>query len=184
MSNKPRHRPPRRPPRPPSFRVFAIDTGVCERPGCTCRFTGRPWSYTVGRSRRGQAELVTTGLFNPDVIAHLTYDVAHQIDVHGLLEPLPPDRIVEVLGLPFRLDVVPPQWVRHDPSRIASWFASHGRTGTALDAPDILQIVWPDEFGRFPDEPMCGELERQRQVLLALDPVSYPTIDNGLDIAG
>ena len=184
MSNKPHHRPRRRDHRPLSFRLFAIDTGLCERPGCTCVFTGRPWSYTVGRSRRGQAELVTTGLFNPQVIAHLTYDVAHQIDVHGLLDSLPPDRIVDVLGLPFRLDIVPPEWVLHDPSRIASWFASHGRPDAAVEPPELLQIVWPDEFGRFHDHQLCGELERQRQVLLAADPVSYPALDRGLGIAG
>ncbi|HWL41672.1 MAG TPA: DUF4262 domain-containing protein [Ilumatobacter sp.] len=186
MSNKPHHRPPRHRHRykPPPFRVFAIDTGVCTRPGCDCGFTGRPWSYTAGRSRRGQAELVTTGLFNPEVIAHLTHDVAHQIDAHDLLVSLPPDRVVDVLGLPFRLDVVPPEWVLHDPSRITSWFSLYGRAAASVDPPDILQIVWPDEFGRFPDDPLCGELERQRQVLLAVDPVSYPTVGNGLGLAG
>ena len=184
MSNKPRHRPPRQRHRTPPFRIFAIDTGACQRPGCNCGFTGRPWSYTVGRSRRRQAELVTTGLFSLEVIAHLTHDVAHQIDAHGLLESLPSDRVFDVLGLPFRLDVVPPEWVLTDPYRIASWFPRDPRREPRIDPPDILQIVWPDQAGRFPDDPRCAELERQRQVLLAADPLTYPTVDNGLGLTG
>lgn len=185
MSNKPRHRPPRaRPRRHVPYRVFAIDTGACDEPFCDCAFTGRPWSYTAGRSRWGRAELVTTGLFVPEVVATVTHRVAHEIDAHDLLGRLRPDRTFELDGLSFRLDVVPPEWVLLDPSRIASWFSLYGRGRRPIQAPELLQIVWPDWAGRFPDDPSCGDLERERQILLAVDPVSYPTIADDLDLTG
>lgn len=184
MSNKPRHRPPRPRRRDPGYKVVAIDTCHCVDPQCGCRITGRPWSYTVGRSSVGREELVTTGLFNVAVIGYLTHLVAEHLDNVGFPAPDPVGGVIEVLGLPFRLDRVPRDWVLHDPSRIARWFDRFERPGKPLDVPGLVQIVWPDEEGHFPDDPLCGVLERERQVLLAHDPLSYPTVLDDLGLTG
>ena len=176
MSNKPRHRPPRQYDTAPSYTLVSVGTGQCANPTCNCVPTFEPWSYTVGRSRRRRAELVTTGLFNVAVIQDLTDRVAHQIDRHDALRQLGADRTCWLGERLVRLDPVPDEWVVHDPCRIAAWFDRFARSGTPIEPPELLQIVWPDDAGRFPDDPACDALIRGRQALLGHDPLTYPAV--------
>jgi hypothetical protein len=203
MSNKRRRHPshrtrPRRPPRlasrlPPTdahsirtrdgYTIVAVDTGPCSAQ-CTCPVGDQPWSYTVGRSARGAAELVITGGYDLGLIADLTIEIAHHIDAHNLLDELDTGGVWDLGGSRLRLDVVPPEWLLNDPDRMARWVARYARPGKPLTPPAILQIVWPDDRGRLPDDPLCNPLVPAVQGLLARDQVGYPRRVRRWDIAG
>jgi hypothetical protein len=176
------------------FTIYAAGTGVCDRPGCGCRATDRPWSYTVGRTRRRRAELVTTGLYDREEIAWITNRVAHDIDVHSFLtrigvgrpftvldfgdapfrpEPDPGERAL-LEAYRFRLDIVPSEWFLADPGRMGNWLRRFAANGRRPFPPEILQIVWSDDEGRFPDQPDWAKADGWQQALLAVDPLSYP----------
>ena len=40
--------------------------------------------------------------------------------------------------------------------------------------PDVVQLVWSDHDGRFPDHPKCDRFIVECQPLLAQDPLAYP----------
>lgn len=177
MSNAARPRPPRRWHRPAAdFKVVAIGALACAVPGCACR-TEHAWSYTVGRTAQGQAELVTTGVRDADFLSFLNSRVSHEIDVHGLLDRLTPDGRFWLDDFPLRLDPVPAEWLHTDTSRMAVWFNRFGGRPSAPDVPELLQIVWPDDWGRFPDDPLCDWAVRDTQPLLGDDPTSFPPDD-------
>jgi hypothetical protein len=163
--------------------IYAAGTGACDRPGCGCRATESPWSYTVGRTHRRRAELVTTGLYDRDEIAWITNRVAHDIDAHSFLtrigvrrpftvldfgdarfrpEPRPGDRALQE-ACRSRLDPVPSEWFLTDPRRMRNWLHRFAAPGRRPLAPEVLQIVWSDDDGRFPDDPDWGQVDGWRQ---------------------
>lgn len=180
------------------FTTFAVGTGTCDRPGCRCQEITTPWSYTVGRSRRGRAELLTTGLSDPDEIAWLCGRIAHEIDAHDLLgrvgvgQPFTmldfgdaayaeytPEELRAIELQRFRLDEVGEAWLRTDPGRMAHWVRRFRAGDRVTRMPTLLQIVWSDEEGRFPDDPTCELSVRDEQALLADDPFGYPPLGLG-----
>jgi hypothetical protein len=74
----------------------------------------------------------------------------------------------------FRLIDVPDRWVYADTDRMAAWFVHYGAGGRSVPTPRIQQIVWPDKFGRFPDDPDCEPVVRRSQPILRDHPMSYP----------
>ena len=152
--------------------------GVCGKPGCPCARSGgfgdEVWSFTIGRHEIGKPELVITGDLDAEEILWIMSRVTHEIDHHELLARARRGELLEFAPLRFRLDPVPPEWLDADPTRMQDWFEIYSAPGTRRDPPRLLQVVWSDANGAFPDEPGCDPEVRQVQVLLAQHPRTVP----------
>jgi len=153
--------------------------GVCGKPGCPCARSGgfgdEVWSFTIGRHEFGEAELVITGDLDAEEILWIMSRVTHEIDHHDLVARSQSGELLEFAPLRFRLDPVPPEWLDTDPSRMQDWFDIYTVPGTRRVPPELLQVVWSDTKGAFPDDPVCDPDVRHVQVLLARDPHTFPT---------
>lgn len=150
--------------------VQSVGYGGCSVPGCTCGPSATPWTYSIGLTDVGQPELVVLGL-EPDITVTLVNEVASRRRA-GLLSN---DEASFVhAGSSFRLVDVPDRWYRLDINRMAAWFTHYARPGMSQRALVVQQIVWPDRFGRFPDDPEADPLFRRRQPMLRDRPLSYP----------
>jgi hypothetical protein len=160
------------------FTVVTVG-GVCGKPGCPCAnrdgFGDEVWSFTIGRHQIGQPELVITGDLDAEEITWIMSRVVHEIDHHSLLVRAEQGELLEFAPLRFRLDPVPPEWLDTDPARMQDWFEMYSVPGTRCDPPELLQVVWSDTEGAFPDDPECDPDVRQVQVLLAQHPRTFPT---------
>jgi hypothetical protein len=166
------------------FAIIAVGTGKCSVPGCRCQPTDQPWSYTIGRSEMGRAELLTTGVYDERFATKLTNHVAHLVDAHELLEELEPGEAFNLGPLSFRLDPVPIEWLVNDLGRMGQWLNHYTANVGEIGLPELIQIVWSDDRHRFPDDPTCNATVRRYQGLLALDPIGFPAIDFDADLAG
>jgi hypothetical protein len=55
---------------------------------------------------------------------------------------------------------------------MAAWLRHYGTERDS--APDVQQLLWPDQNGRFPDDPLFDRELRRQQPLLSADPYRYP----------
>ena len=152
------------------FVVQHVGYGRCSVPGCRCTTpSAKPWSYTAGLTTLGQPELVMLG---PSI------DMAHHL-VNVLVEARREGEFGLGVGdfdlccSDVRIVEVPNRWVLADRSRMASWFRHYG----TRDLPVIQQVLWPDRFGNFPNDPGSQPGFRKRQPLLRDHPLSYPRLE-------
>jgi hypothetical protein len=139
----------------------------CMVPGCRCEPSRHPWTYTIGLVERLHPEVVAIGLPLRESVGALR-DLAHElVDGHRR----PPEEPWVREGRWLRLDPLPHRWLSYDHARMAFWFNYYGRT---VAPPRVLQLVWSDASGRFPDEAGCDPLVVADQPLLARDPLAVP----------
>jgi Domain of unknown function (DUF4262) len=159
------------------FTVVTVG-GVCGKPGCACArsngFGDEAWSFTIGRHEIDEPELVITGDLDAEEITWIMSRVTHEIDHHNLLERAAQGELLEFAPLRFRLDPVPSEWLGTDPARMQDWFDMYSVPGTRCDPPELLQVVWSDTKGAFPDDPECDPEVRHVQILLAQHPHTFP----------
>ena len=151
------------------FIAVGIGLGQCDVPGCHCARQTDQWIYTVGLVESGLPELVMVGAVPPDA-QQLVANLARQLLAGGQLrygEPL------HDLHQPYILQPLNEQWFTHDPSRMALWVEHYG-TGGHGHVPQLVQVIWADNDGRFPGDPLCARACAQSQILLADDPISFP----------
>ena len=141
---------------------------VIERTGMVIEYVSNEpgevsWAYTIGRLRRNRPELITIGLAPPSAAQML-----NEIDATWDELTIPDDGICFVPGKPqHRFAILPvPD---------ALWFSDYllGAMHDALErdlvnARSALQILWPDDDGRFPWEPGTSSSFRRRQPILGL----------------
>lgn len=153
------------------FAVVPVGHSACASPDCGAAPVSHPWTYTVGLMAAVQPELVVMGLCPTDA-DHVVHRLA---DRRRQGERLPVDEPIDVDGVPVRLRDVPDEWLQYDPSRMAWWFAwNRSRDDRFGELPVVQQIVWPDDDGRFPDDPACEWHVVEQQPVLAVDPFSFP----------
>ena len=152
------------------FVVQHIGYGPCSVPGCRCSTaSAKPWSYTAGLTSLGQPELVMLG---PSV------DVAHHL-VHAVVAARSDGEFglgvgeLDLCCTDVRIVEVPNRWVLADRSRMSAWFKHYGTDRL----PVIQQVLWPDRFGNFPNDPGSQPGFRKRQPLLFDHPLSYPRLE-------
>lgn len=159
------------------FTVVTVG-GVCGKPGCPCvrggGFGEEAWSFTIGRHDIGEPELVITGDLGAEEIIWIMSRVTHEIDHHDLRARAKQGELLVFAPLRFRLDPVPPEWLDTDPTRMQDWFDIYSTPGTRRDPPELLQVVWSDTKGAFPDDPNCDPEVRHVQVLIAQHPRTFP----------
>jgi hypothetical protein len=84
----------------------------------------------------------------------------------GTLDPLD-DFGLKLVDVPF-------DWLATDPGRMAAWFNHYDSGPFSLHAPDVRQLLWADNVGKFPDDPACDPRVVAAQPILKVDPYSYP----------
>ena len=118
------------------------------------------FAYTIGLGKTfGWPELICFGL-DLSVMSHLLNDAVDECRARTV-EPAPGLVLNDVIeGFPARLEPTKPMADQYINS--ARWFARH----EGLPAPSVLQLLWPDTNGIFPDEPGCSEEARELQTPL------------------
>lgn len=133
--------------------VLSVGSGECSVPGCVCEPEPMPWSYTVGFAERDHPEVVTFGLTPSD--ANDVLNLVRHCEVEGHAARVGDPAIFG--GRRVRFDDVPDEWVLHEEvDPMGRWFAHYGPGRSELVWPGVLQLVWADDRGRFPDEPRCS----------------------------
>jgi hypothetical protein len=118
------------------------------------------FAYTVGLGKTFRwPEIICFGL-DVDVMMHLLNDAVAEVRERGveLSAGLVLDQVLD--GLPARLELAAP--MAHHYVSSARWFAQH----EGLPDPCVLQLLWPDKSGAFPDDPGCVEDVRAAQTPL------------------
>ncbi len=118
--------------------------------------------HTIGLARSGQAELIVTGTLDHalamDVIADV---VAYGRRTSGLADGQQPGPAVRI---PVRLrDVSTPFVIKQRVAQASSRFG---------DSIGVLQILWADGAGRFPDDPAYDQAGCPQQMLRDIAPRS------------
>ena len=150
---------------------MSIGSGQCAVPGCReFHSDDQPWSYTIGMVDHGLPEVVTTGLTNEGVVEMTSFVWGE----HRAGRPLPVGAVRQLGHLAVRVDRVPVEWLLHDQSRMAVWVGYYGPGRTRLDPPSVVQTVWSDEHGLFPDDAGCDPAVVAQQALLAVEFLRYP----------
>ena len=141
---------------------------IIERAGMFIQYvSGGPgnisWAYTIGRLRHARPELIAVGL--PPASA---FQMLNEIEATWDQLMIPDDGICCVPGKPshrFALMPVPD----------SLWFGDYllGAMHDALEQDLVaersaLQVLWPDDDGRFPWEPGTSASFRRRQPILGL----------------
>lgn len=148
------------------FAVVPVGPDTCAEPSCSCSLHADGWTYTIGMAEAGHPEVIVVGLA-PEHAAVLAGWV---FDRHLARDPLPIGEPAVFAGIPLKAVRVPPSWVAADPSRLALWFAHYAPGRRRLPAPPVVQLLWGDDAGRFPDDPACDVHVRSGQAVLAADP--------------
>lgn len=133
--------------------IMCVGTGECSVPGCRCGPEPVPWSYTIGLTDDRLPELVVFGLDRECAGNMLNWAAALARDERGIES----GEIVELDDeLSIRFDAVPSGWVL-DPAvdPMGRWWAHYAPGHPEITAPRVLQCVWPDAAGRWPDDPAC-----------------------------
>lgn len=153
--------------------VISVGSGRCSHPGCDCEPIPVPWSYTIGFTARDHPEIVAFGL-NERCGCHLMDSLYQRID-RG--DPLPVGEVVNLDGHIVKLAPAPVEWLAHDPGRMGTWMEHHLAGCNSVRLPDVLQLLWADYDGWFPDDDSCDPEVAALQPVLANDPYSYPPVD-------
>jgi hypothetical protein len=119
------------------------------------------WSYTIGLTKTfGWPEIITFGLAGRDAHPVLNDSVA-ELWQKGL-RPAPGVVLNEVLeGFQAKLVTPFPMATHYFGSAI--WFSRHN--GLPVPPP-VVQLIWPDNDGVFPDDARCAEGVRLDQTPL------------------
>jgi Domain of unknown function (DUF4262) len=144
--------------------------GSCSQPGCCGPAAEQPWTYTVGLSRVGLPELVLMGLNPGD--AHFGLDWFAKASLAGKSFAL--DQVIDVQGQSVKLLAIPNEWLLTDPTRMSVWFGQQAHHRLAIGLPRVVQVVWADPEGRFPDDVGYRPEHALRQPILRDDPVTHP----------
>lgn len=132
--------------------IMCVDTGECSVPGCRCEPSPVPWSYTIGLSGDGLAEFVAFGLDQHGSVRMLNWAAAQARSPDGRVAP---GGVGHLDGRPVRFDQVPVGWVLDGVDPMGQWWAHYGPGRPDLGPPPVIQCVWADAEGRFPDDPEC-----------------------------
>ena len=118
------------------------------------------FAYTVGLGKTfGWSDLICFGL-DLSVMPQLLNDTVDECRVRSV-KPAPGLVLNDVIdGFPARIERAKPMADHYINS--ARWFARR----ESLPSPSVLQLLWPDTNGAFPDEPGCSEEVRQLQTPL------------------
>ncbi|MFN2556233.1 MAG: DUF4262 domain-containing protein, partial [Nitriliruptorales bacterium] len=105
-----------------------------------------PWAYTIGLSAGyDHPEFVITGALDCGAVFN---ELAAAVTAGKRFLPGLPD--IEVLGIRARIgEVHPDEW---SSGRLAAWVDYYGALGPPRPEPAAVQVIWPDEQGRFPGE--------------------------------
>ena len=107
---------------------------------------GAPWAYTIGLADRyGHPELTVVGLDHDSSEFHLQ-EAATRV-ARG--EDLAAAPVVEFDRV--RMKVRPVHWQHWTTDRFAMWVNYYGALGRHPD-PRAVQLVWPDDRGRYPGQ--------------------------------
>jgi hypothetical protein len=115
------------------------------------------WTYTIGLPKtHGWPELIVFGLDASDghslIAAAIEQCEKKNVAPHKgqrLFEDTPGYHVLVGEGA-----AIPRSYFNS-----ANWFAGHH----GMPEPNRLQLLWPDENGRFPDDPFCSTEARQLQ---------------------
>ena len=122
-----------------------------------------PFAYTVGlQASFGWPELLCYGLAT-DTLAALLNNAVDELRDEAKA-PRPGLMLREVAeGFECRLS---PVATRHHAEHLgyAAWYARY--RGESPENIECLQMLWPDRFGKFPDEPDCSEGVKELQPIL------------------
>lgn len=121
-----------------------------------------PFAYTVGLTRSAGSELILVGL-DPYVAGWILNSIATTAADQGSLEPGPVHGMLEgdyVLDL-RQMDE------SHYQTYLGRllWFHRNFGSGPLV----VMQVVWPDKHGRYPDEHQITSEERGSQIQPLLD---------------
>jgi hypothetical protein len=117
------------------------------------------FAYTVGLSKSfGWPELICFGL-DLQVMADLLNHAVDECQARGVSPSAGLVLNNVINGFPAKLEN--PQPMADEYVNSARWLARH--EGLSLS---VLQLVWPDKAGRFPDEPECSPKVVQMQTPL------------------
>jgi len=133
--------------------IISVGSGECDVPGCRCVPEPVTWSYTIGLVEDDLPELVAFGLCFDDAAFMLNWAARRARCPHCGVDP---GTVVELGDFPIRFDAVPVEWAIDtvaDP--LGCWWAHYSVGRSAVPAPSIVQCVWADGDGRFPDDPEC-----------------------------
>ncbi len=124
---------------------------TCVGPAADSDYPDEWFAYTVGLSKTFEwPELICFGL-DLNVLASLLNDAVDECRRRNVA-PAPDLLLSEVIeGFPAKLvpnESIPPQYLNS-----ARWFAKQ----VGLPPPSVLQMLWPDANGIFPDQPGCSE---------------------------
>ena len=145
-----------------------VGYGGCSTPGCRCTMSSERWAYTIGFHDQGRPELLVAGLTPGQVsVAFRTIDYLWHSG-----ENVGAGSIIDIGSHTLRLEAVPAEWLLHDASRMALWLRHYAHDRTLPALPQLLQVLWSDDNGRFPDQ--SGYDHTYLQPILAVDPTVYP----------
>jgi hypothetical protein len=120
------------------------------------------FAYTVGLSKSfGWPELICFGL-DLQVMAGLLNDAVEECRARGIAPSAGLVLNDVINGFPARLEL--PQPMADEYVNSARWLAR--RQGLSLS---VLQLLWPDKSGRFPDELGCAPEVVEMQTPLEVD---------------
>lgn len=131
--------------------VLNVGSGECSVPGCACDADPVPWSYSIGFHERNHPEVVVFGREPDDAVALLNWVRRRE----ATERPIALGSIILLDGNWVRFDSVPEQWVSGPDNPMGTWFAHYGVGVDHVAAPEVIQVVWADGDGRFPDEAGC-----------------------------
>lgn len=131
--------------------VLNVGAGDCPVSGCACNAAPVPWSYSIGFHERGHAEVVLFGREADEAVATLNWVRRRELTDR----PVATGSIILLDGNWVRFDPVPVQWVVGSDDPMGMWFAHYGVGVDHLAPPRVVQLVWADADGRFPDEDGC-----------------------------
>lgn len=147
--------------------ITCVGSGRCSVPGCACKPEPVPWAYTVGFAERDHPEVVTFGLpvgRAMGLLNHVRHLEIAQTPVCG-------GREIEFGGIGIRFDRVPRSWVLGTENPMGAWFRYYCGE-RRREPPNVLQAVWPDRWGRQPDEPGCDPK------VVAVQPTGFRLLGN------
>ena len=121
-----------------------------------------PWAYTIGLVQRfGHPEFTVVGLDTESshgLLNWLGFEVKN-----GRRFTSDTPATIDILGLPARLvDVHPSYW---ESDWFNQWHGYYESLGYGPGLPTAIQVLWPDNGGRFPDEAGAEELQRCQPLL-------------------
>ncbi len=131
--------------------VLNIGSGDCSVPGCACSAAPVPWSYSIGFHERAHPEIVVFGCEPDRAVTMLNWVRRRELTER----PVSDGAIILLDGNWVRFDRLPADWITGRDDPMGTWFAHYGVGVDHVEPPSVMQLVWADEAGRFPDEDGC-----------------------------